>query len=328
LRRNGPSLMPAILTGVASASAVLVRPNSIFIWIFFMGVLLLSGFFRSAQRSRTAIRTACGACAASGGLLLGTWMTFNFENTGDFTLTPITGVARTSAAYNLFDQVHARDKVLGDIMVKYYLQTNQHGIVARDFVNAAFPEILHHYAEMPIHQPPGSRGTVYMCEYLGHVSNYLLREHPRVWFGNTLADLRRTNDFNFPQTAPAMTTDPSALRGGTVVLSVPLWKFWVIAGGWESWPILVTYLLTYATVLMAAFRVLRARDLMEAMPSLVPLGLSAAAIVWMVAFCALATYFNRYSLSLLPIFLICSAYTFESACILAGYPASPSARSV
>lgn len=318
-RQKRSALGIAFLAGLAAGAAVLVRPNLIFAWLLFLVAFpAFTSFWTFQRRERLFLVAAwktTGLCAGGGALLIGAWLIFNYINTENLSLSPMTEVTRTFAAYNLFDKVHPQDKVLGNILDKYYRKTNANGNVQRDYLWQAMSEIWAHYQEMPIQQNPGRLHTVYLANYLGHISNYLLQEHPDVWLQNSWSQLPLTFDFNLPQTGPGyMGGDPISLTGVPVVISDRGWQACVSLAAWEAPLILGTYLLTFAAVIIGIFRVFQASDLSAALLSLFPLILALGTILSLTIFCVLAAYYNRYSVPLLPLLVICSAYVLESAC--------------
>ena len=317
LRKRRPAAGMALLAGLAAGLSVLARPNLVFIWGLFFTTLPLLGCLGYLRRLDTppwaAWLTTVVQCAGGGALVILACMIFNYWNTNNFALTPMTGLTRSFAVYNLFDRVHPQDRVLGAIMDKYYRQANPHGERKRDYIWQAIPEIWAHYQEMPVQQDPGRLHTVYLDNYLGTISNYLMRENRGVWLRNSMEQLPTTFDFDLPQTTPEdKGGDPISLSGTSVVRDVNAWRATVVIARWEAPLLLGTYLLTFAAVVIGAVQIWRARCLSTALLALFSFNLALGSVLSMVVFCMLAAYYNRYSLPLFPEFIICSAYVLET----------------
>ena len=184
-RHEQPSAIVALLAGFAFGAAVLVRPNIIFPWIFFIGAVPAFALWRKMRRRPIEIARmmlqVSRPCFAGGALLIIGWLFVNYENTGLITLSTMIDVTRVSTAYNLFDRVHPEDKVLGDIMVKYHLQTEHDDLQKKIYFFSALPEIRAHASQMPLPDAATGASALHTVQYLGHVSRYLLWENPGVW---------------------------------------------------------------------------------------------------------------------------------------------------
>jgi hypothetical protein len=326
LRKDLPAGGPALWAGLASGAAVLTRPNLIFIWsLFFIALPLLGGVLfvrRLGPPPWRAWWNAAARCAMGGALLIASWLIFNDANTGYLGLTPMTELSRSLAVYNLFDQVHPRDRVVGAIMDKYYHRTNSHGEGKRDYIWQAMPEIRIHYHEMPVRQDHPERRDIYFATYLGSVSSYLMREHPGAWLRNACEQIPLLFDFNMDQVIPG-NGDPVSLTGDSVVKNAGAWHACMRLGRVDAPVILVACLLSFGALILSAVRIWRARDFPAALLSLVPFVLALGILLSMAAFCLLAGYDKRYSVPFFPEFVLCSGYVLEA--IARALPANPAA---
>jgi hypothetical protein len=307
-----------VAAGLTYGFAMMVRPNELFIWgalVLAVPVLAFVGRLRGRKFAVRAILHAfTRPLLAGGALLLVLWSFVRFETEGIVTLTELTDLDRSCVAYNIFDRVHPQDKVLGDIMVKYYRQTNGPGHVEREYIWQALPEISARAAEMPVPVRPGyeSLRPYAVYAYIGRVSNELLLENPGVWARNSLSDMAGTLDFRFYHPPLEPRDDPRALPQGSVVINRIGWRI----VGWlnlaEAPVILLGYMLTFAAWVIGVARTLAAADLAGALVPLAVTALAAGTIGCMIAPSILSIYIApRFSVPLIPVFALCSAYVFE-----------------
>ena len=321
-RRGLPARGLALLSGLAFGAAIMVRPNMMPLWMAVVAAIPALMLWRWVRRqpfpARGAIAQITRPLFASGALVVVVWLFIHYENTGFVTLSGIGGLARTSAAYNLFDHVHPKDKVLGEIMVKYYHENNWDGHTDRQYGWYALGEIQGRSDEMPIANMAGraeaTDGAVF--HYLEVVSNGLLWEHPGVWAENSLSDLESTLDFHFTQASPGVSNFPvtfakKSLTHEPVIAGVRGWEVLRWIAGKESALILLLYLLTFVALGISAVKTLAAPDLRSGMLPITVFALSLGTLLCMVAPSIIATYDNRYSVPLVPLFALCSAYVVE-----------------
>jgi hypothetical protein len=307
---------PALLAGLAFGAAILVRPNVIFLWLAVaLGLPLLAAgclLTRKKIGDSGVFAHLTRPVLAGGALLLLPWLLIHYENDGVLSLTEMSDLARTSAAYNLFDRVHPQDRLLGEIMVKYYRQTNWPGHIERSYIWVALPEIGARSAAMPVPVRRGAESlrAYALYAYIGRVSEGLLWEHPLTWMTNSFADLARTFDFVFPQPDSSELKDPVALTLRPVVANLAGWH--VVRGmiAVEAWMIATLYLLTFVALGVSVRRMQAAPDLPSRVVPLLVASLAAGTLACMIAPCVLATYDLRYSVPLIPYFVLCSAYLF------------------
>jgi hypothetical protein len=315
LERQLPAFWLSLGAGVVSGFAVLTRPNVPFAWALFTGLVPVIIYWwkrrRRAPLSLLAVGKTSGWCGLGGAVVIGAWLLFNWHNTGYLQLTPMADMTRTFAAYNLFDKVHPEDRVLGDIMVKYYRATNQNGNVAKDYAWQAFPEILDHYWELPFSPKRGPFPTVYTVKYMGHVANYLLWENPGTWLQNAWEDLLRTWDFSIPQGDPDYVGDPRSLYGTSVVANQFGWRVCFFLSIVEAGVMFGLYLATFACVAVSGYQLFQARDVAEMFSSLYCLVLALGAILTIVSTCVLAAYYPRFSIPVVPFMVVCTAWVIE-----------------
>ena len=319
LRRGQAPATFALLSGLAYASAILTRPNLLFTWVLFIGTISFFMGCRMVQRhplfSARALEGISRPCFSGAALLLIAWLFFNYEHTGYLTLSMITDDTRSCTAYNLFDRVEPKDKVLGEIMDRYYRQTNQNGVRNPAYIWLAYAEIHNRSREMPVQVSPGNEALRGFAtdRYLCSVSNGLLMKHPGVWAQNSLADLAKTLDFSFPEADPRVMDDPVgvALPPQPVIVSVRGWQILSALMPWQAGVVLCQYLLTFLAGAVALRAVKAARNLGEVVTPLILAAFALGAIACMIAPSILANYVSRYSVPLIPLFSICSAYLLE-----------------
>jgi hypothetical protein len=314
LRRQQSAAFFALLSGLAFGAAILARPNIIFVWILFCAAIPALAAWqlvcRRPSSTAMALQKITRPCLTGGTVLLIVWLFVNYENTGVITLTPMTDVTRTSTAYNLFDRVHPEDKILGDIMVRYSRQTDLSDPRNHSYVWTAMPEIRAHAELLPIPDATSSN-LLGIYRYLGRVSRYLLWENPGVWAQNSFDGFLQTFDFHFPKISPTEVTDPVSLTGTSVILSSTGWKIDTALTSAEAWLILPLYLLTFAAAALVIPRAFTAPDLTSALIPLTVASFAIGALLCMIAPCVLATYEQRFSIPLIPIFIISSGYALE-----------------
>jgi hypothetical protein len=314
LQAQRPTSLLALGAGAVSGFAILTRPNVPFTWALFLGFLPVIAYFWKSRGVRLPLGAVCrisGLCGLSGAVLISAWLLFNWENTGNFGITPMTGLTRTFPAYNLFDKVHPEDKVLGDIMVKYYRLSNQDGNIKQDYIWQAFPEIFHHYFELPFEPKRGPFPTVYIDKYLGRVSNYLLWENPGTWLQNSWQSFLGTMDFNIYQGTTDLVDDPVSLYGTPVVKSVGGWRVCVFLAAVDARLMLGFYFMTFACVAVSTYQLFQAREVPELLRAFYCLVLALGALLSMVGPCVLAAYYNRFAIPLIPAMVVCSAWVIE-----------------
>jgi len=79
----------------------------------------------------------------------------------------------------------------------------------------------------------------------------------------------------------------------------------------EAWLIFPLYLLTFAAAAIALAKTLAAPDLASALVPLTVTAMAFGALICMVAPCILATYYPRFSVPVIPLFVICAGYVME-----------------
>ena len=316
-RRGLPVYSLALLSGFVYGAAIMVRPNLLPLWLAFVAVIPAVMIAAMVRRRNFHLAGAVSQITrpvfAVGTLIIIIWLLIHYENTGFLSLGGIGGITRTSVAYNLFDQVHPKDKVLGEIMVKYYHQTNWPGHIDRAYGWLALDEIDQRCHEMPFRdfpeRGPVSDGAVF--SYLEQVSNQLLWEHPSVWAENSLSDLRGTLDFHFFQTTPDELNDPVSMTRKPVVVSVRGWKLLGGIVAKEAGLVTLLYLFTFVALILAGKTAFSAADIRSRLAALTVFAFALGALLCMFAPSLVATYDNRYSVPLISLFAICAAYVID-----------------
>jgi hypothetical protein len=207
--------------------------------------------------------------------------------------------------------VHPEDKVLGDIMVKYYRLTNQDGNVAQDYFWQAFPDLFAHYYDMPISPRNERFPTVSIARYVGHVSNYLLWENPGAWTQNSWDNFLRTTDFSVPQGEPGVVGDPRSLYGTSVVANELDWRVCGVFSTVDSRLMLGFYLTTFACVAVCVYQLFLVNKAPDFFSSLFCLVLALGVICSILSTCVLATYYPRFAIPVVPFMVICTAWVLE-----------------
>ncbi len=192
-KKEGKSPMVfAAGSGLAFAAGAFFRAEL----LVFFGVLVGSAFastwiFRR-QPELKALRRVLFTVLISAAPLLFLWTSFNYLMLGQFVFTTSKSYNATSTVYNLFGNVPPEDRIFGEIMLRYY-----RGPARIDLINDAWPELLAHEAEMPIHRRGPLSKVADLCAYAGEVAGRLQRRYPATYLANATQSFFRT--FNFQQ---------------------------------------------------------------------------------------------------------------------------------
>jgi len=309
---------------VAAGFSALVRADNLVFFAVLVGVVGLHGLRlgfipgqrqRAIQLGRLCVLLPVGAAP----LMLG-WMTFNYYGLGEFRLTTIMGYQNTQAVYNLWDRVEPQDKVLGQIMHKFYQLTNSPSITETAFVWQANPEIQARVDEMPVTIKHPSMKQIDVGDYLGAVSRNLAERFPAIWLQNAASSLRESSfNFHYPLASPGVTDDPATVRGGNVIRREYLWR-------WEGWldrieaPVLLAcFLATLGWGIIGSVRFIRAKAWVG-LEDVAVSALALSTITTFIAFGLLEAFHNPYGEPHLGIMVVCTAYTLHwlrSCCLAA-----------
>jgi len=174
-----------ILIGLSLALLLFLKPN------FLILTLLVSFFYASKKNWNILILVS---------LTYITIASLNFLHTGIFSITNISGFARSQVVYNLFDKVHSEDKVLGEILHEEYKDEKRENNLRADIWTRCTNKLYPKTNEMPYEKSSKEwmNGTVLLSKYVGDVSNYLILEHPYVVLQNSIAIFKLTNNYTFP----------------------------------------------------------------------------------------------------------------------------------
>ena len=322
-----------MLVGFAIAFAVLLRPDNL---VFFAAIVLATAahairsiFIPSrGELGRRLLRTCFLIPIAAAPFILA-WMTVNYIDTGRFRITNLMGWNGSETVYNMYGQVNPEDRVLGSIMTRYYVSTNQHGI-HREYIWQAMGEINAHAWEMPFLEPAeynqlkaraqaanvtpqetvrvGTHLSGAFDEYLQRVMWKLVRKNPLGYLHNAADSfLRDSFDFTSSRYLPDEVTDPRAVEGGSVVKSRAGWEVIHRIGMIQAPFLTASYLLTLITVLVCPVVLLGTGGDITTRDVAVS-ALALGTVATFVAFCLLEAYHNHYGIPHISVLLICTAY--------------------
>jgi hypothetical protein len=350
LQRGDPVIFSAILTGLGSCVAVLVRAEMLVFFGALLGCMTLvfaliafrgrsqaaAGPTKRRSPSKAVRRTfaqsagtalwAAPMAAAPGTLL---WMYLIYLGTGQFKLTTIMGYNFNQTVYNLYDRVGQEDRVLGQIMVKYYRQFNHDGQVRRDYLWSALPEIDAHRQEMPIHQrerpvrdpdPYGISQNIAnnldLGDYMGEVSLKLAKDNPRDYLGNVAGSfVHDTFNFAYPQTAPraeiTAASDPRSVDGRDVVRYPALWRIAVWINRVQAPLLCGLYVCTLALALGGPIWLLWGPRSGTALMDGAVLAMVLSTVATFLSFCVTMAYRSEYGPPFLGVMLIAFVYTLD-----------------
>lgn len=188
---------------------------------------------------------------------------------------------------------------------------NAHGIV-RDDIWSALPEIVSHYKEMPIQRHLDTWLLIDISKYVEKVSWGLARKYPRVWLSNVAGNfVHDTFDFVYGQPGLDAGMDPQSISGGSVVRSVPLWRFSGRAIKAQAPVLELFYIVTLSFIGLGSIFILKERDPDRMGKDAVVVTLGLATLGTFVAACMFACYNNAYGIPHLGVLVICTTYAAE-----------------
>jgi len=350
LQRGDPVVSSAILAGVGFCLAILTRAEMLVFFGALLGcmavlfaVIAFRGrpqeaagpakrrltnkagrrtFAQSARRVLWAMPTA-----AAPGILV--WMYLIYLGTGQFKLTTIMGYEVNQTVYNLYDRVGPEDRVLGQIMVKYYLQLNHDGQVRRDYLWPALHEIYGRRQEMPIRRQkrpvrdPDPYGisqnigdSLDLGDYMAEVSLKLARRNPYDWLRNVAGSfVHDTFNFEYPQTAPqaevTADSDPRSVDGQDVVRYPGLWRIAVWINRAQAPLLCALYVCTLALALVGPIWLLRNPRSETALMDGAALAMVLSTVVTFLSFCVTMAYYSQYGPPFLGVMLVAFVYALE-----------------
>jgi hypothetical protein len=329
----------AVVTGVWISLAALLRPDNL---VFFAVIVLATAVFAArsmfipsrAQLARRLLIVSLLVPISAAPLLLA-WMTCNYIGTGRFRMTNMMGWCASVTAYNMFGRVDAEDQVLGRIMHRYYVSTNQHGIT-RDYIWQAMPEIKAWSWAMPFSADDARRSklgawvynlasdesrrfsnqrSVALGDYVKSVSWKLIRKNPSGYARNIVNSFL-SNSFDFtPRSSlgrPDETNDPRAIEGGTVVKNRFGWKIAYWMGMAETPFLTVFYLVTLAYVLASPLILLNGGNEITTTDVAVT-ALALGTVGAIVAYCLVEAYYSQYGIPYVGVLVICAAYAVDNS---------------
>jgi hypothetical protein len=152
---------------------------------------------------------------------------FNFYNRGYFKIVNFEGFQMTHIIYNAFDRVKYKDRVIGGILNKQYLQDIKSGNETPMIVWRALPEIHNKLELMPFHKKDTtSARTSDLNEYLHKVSTDLIINNPDIVINNWIKSIKSFWDIS-PIEIPNISEDPRALDGGPNIRNQFIYRFFV-----------------------------------------------------------------------------------------------------
>ena len=301
----------AFWTGLAFSFAVLVRLENL---VFFVALLLVLGalFLRlrfrqgRAQQTRALAKVLLFLPLGLTPLLLA-WMTLNRIGIRQFTLTTITGPQMTQSVYNLFDKVDPEDRVLREVMNRYYRETNTPGHVDREFFWRGHDELIARYTELPIKVKHWDRIQIDVNAYVGRVCWKLVRKYPGVWLRNAAGSFPETFNFRFTQTSAGEHNDPQSVNGGSVIRRERLWRTAVWLNRVEAPFLTLLYCITLFALVAGAIALFRGRN-EHLLTDVTVCALAAGTVGTFAAICLLESFHNQYAEPHLGVLLMCSFY--------------------
>lgn len=342
LKRGENVTSAAIWAGVAFCLTILIRAEILVFFVVLLGCMafvfaltVLRGKRRTDTqgKSRRTLGQSAGIVlllmplAAAPGIL--GWMYFNYLGSGQFRLTTMMGYQFYQSVYNLYDRVDSQDRVLGQIMVKYYHQTNHDGQIKRDYIWSALDEIRAHKDEMPIKwrkpvvNPPGRfkmeqsiADSVDLGDYMGSVAQKLAKRNPYAWLRNGADNfVRDTFNFNYPSPFLLGQITPSSDHRSVdmkEVLRYPALQP-ISAGvqGLQAPFLSALYVCTLGLALSGPILLIRNQRSETLLLDGAVLAMVLSTVSTFISFCLLASYFAQYGMPFLGVMIVTFVYALE-----------------
>jgi hypothetical protein len=332
----------AVCAGLSFSTAVLLRTEILVFFVILLGctalVFVLTAF-RSKPRAgtgdkngRTFRQTArimllLMPVAASPGILA--WMSVNYLASGQIRLTTMMGYQFYQSVYNLYDRVDPQDRVFGQIMVKYYRQTNKDGQIKRDYLWNALGEIQLHANEMPIKRrkyPFRAAGRIKMMRstadildlgnYMEGISRKLAKQNPFTWLRNGTENFV-WDTFNFNYTAFPLSrqitpvSDPRSVDVKQVLRYPALRPIAAWSQRLQAPFLSALYTCTLGLALSGPILLIRDQRPETLLVDGAVLALVLSSVFTFVSFCFLASYYLQYGAPFLGVMIVTFVYALE-----------------
>ncbi len=329
------------VAGLVLGLSVLARAENLIPLVVFSAFAAVLWITHRQHASGSLFGKVALVLPISGLAIVGPLMAWNYLGTGEFRIVA-TGHQVSQAVYNLFGRVDPEDRVLGQIMSKYYAIYNSGSNVRRDYIWSAEPEIQAYAAagfmplEDPLSTPPANglvaaarnsrrrinqafgmqespRLFVILDNYIGKVSWKLARKYPGDWLQNA-ADkfIHDTFRFNFLQPPVYPIEDPRSPEGGGVVRNPRFWKLvgWGVAA--EA-PVLTAAYVTTLLLALVAPVILSGHSNQHFVRDAYVAVLAVACTATFVAHCVFGAYYFPYGVPYIGALLVCTTYAVENA---------------
>ncbi len=359
IRDGSPIVIISLVCGFIFAFAVLLRPEnmvfSVVLVTILLGIWVPSKIRGVATSHEDRIPAAVFLIFISAAIPILAWMTWNYVGIGEFRITTLMGWNRTKTVYNLFDKVDKEDQLFGQIMTASFLQRNRNGLVVRDHIWQARPNLEKYYYYLPIVDPtetasafhlkvdsvfedvlgmktripcvPGEfctavvRQRVNIGDYAGRVSFKLIKRFPRTYLNNVLGNfVSDTFDFRYAETTPAIEDYRATTVDGSDPVRPgfePVAKFLSRSIDAEAPLLLGFYIVTLGFVIFAPLTLLLKSGELP-IEDIIVTSLALATVGTFIAMCILSGYNKEYSIPHLGIMVICTAYAVENWSRIAG----------
>lgn len=219
---RGHGLALKLGTGLCLGAATLIRPNLI---VFIAAIVLGISFARIRRRLRQLrpldVKSRVLGMSVSlsdffpslvvAAVLVGSWISANYANTGYAKLSNYEGFSLATRAYDCMDGVAAEYPALAKIMIERNDKYEKAGVVKEDIVNEASAEIFQAadtgQFDAPI-APCCGRRTADVNAYLARAMRAAIANRPARYLRNVWRSIERLPTFDTPQHRYDSASDP------------------------------------------------------------------------------------------------------------------------